>query len=179
MGESLKKRAGRRSGDGSGRARRRRGGAEVADSEPRPPESVAGAPPASTMRIAHAGQWIEAEELRQRVMVFLRDDPDPAGKPSAGVAAKLDNSSNLALDLTLDLTLDLSGVDHLDASALQILLALEAEQRRRGRRLHLVHPSEPLRQWFEYAGAAELLSLRAQAAPQSTPQEEPANCEKC
>jgi len=41
----------------------------------------------------------------------------------------------------------------LDASAMQILLALEAEQKNRGQHLHLVNASPQLRQWFELSGA--------------------------
>ena len=54
-----------------------------------------------------------------------------------------------------DVTLNLDGIEHLDASALQILLALETEQKRRGGRLELGNVSQHLRHWFEYAGATE------------------------
>jgi anti-anti-sigma factor len=55
-----------------------------------------------------------------------------------------------------DLVLDLDGLEHLDASVLQVLLAMDAEQHRRGGALHLEHVSHRLEQWFGYAGAAEL-----------------------
>jgi anti-anti-sigma factor len=75
-----------------------------------------------------------------------------------------------------DLVLDLSGVDHLDASALQVLLAIRAEEQQRGGCLQLVNPSVSLRRWFDYAGAASLLALAA--PPPSTPTEEASRCEK-
>jgi len=53
-----------------------------------------------------------------------------------------------------DITLNLDKINHLDASALQILLALDAEQKRCGRHLELVNTSSNLRHWFEYSGAA-------------------------
>ena len=53
-----------------------------------------------------------------------------------------------------DLVLNLQNVDHLDASALQVLLAVDLEQKNRGRQLDLVNVSPNLRQWFEYSGAA-------------------------
>jgi anti-anti-sigma factor len=57
-----------------------------------------------------------------------------------------------------DVTVDLGRIDHLDASALQVLLALESEQKRQGRTLELSSTSPLLRRWFEYAGAEDLLS---------------------
>jgi hypothetical protein len=46
-----------------------------------------------------------------------------------------------------------SGIGFLDAGTLRILLALE--QKQPGRQLELVDASSNLRQWFEYAGAAQ------------------------
>ena len=59
-----------------------------------------------------------------------------------------------AVNAGSDVTLNLDRVNHLDASALQILLALDAEQKKRGRNLQLTNASSHLQQWFEYAGAA-------------------------
>ena len=56
-----------------------------------------------------------------------------------------------------DVMLDLEGVDHLDASALQILLAIGVEQKNRGRTLRLLNTSPGLMQWFEWTGAASHL----------------------
>ena len=53
-----------------------------------------------------------------------------------------------------DIVLNLDGVDHLDASLLQILLALNAEQTKQGCNLRLLNASQLLQQWFEYSGAA-------------------------
>jgi ABC-type transporter Mla MlaB component len=54
-----------------------------------------------------------------------------------------------------DVTLNLDKVNHLDASALQILLALDTEQKKHGRHLHLANASSHLRQWLCFAGAAD------------------------
>jgi anti-anti-sigma regulatory factor len=56
-------------------------------------------------------------------------------------------------------TLNLDKVDHLDASVLQILLALDVEHKKQGRQLHLENASPDLLQWFEFAGAVEQFSL--------------------
>ena len=86
-------------------------------------------PKQAVVNADRAGDWMVADELR---------------------AAALS-----AVEAGSDVTFQLSGIDHLDASALQILLALNAEQKRRGRQLELTGASPHLRQWFVYAGAAE------------------------
>ena len=58
-----------------------------------------------------------------------------------------------------NVTLNLHKVDHLDASALQVLLALDIEQKKQGRNLQLTNASPQLRQWFEFAGVADLFSI--------------------
>jgi anti-anti-sigma factor len=58
-----------------------------------------------------------------------------------------------------DVSINLDRVEHLDASALQVLLALNAEQKRQGRNLELSKVSPHLRQWFDYAGAADQFSM--------------------
>jgi anti-anti-sigma regulatory factor len=55
-----------------------------------------------------------------------------------------------------DVVLNLHGIDHLDATALQILLALDADQKVRKQHLQLTSASPRLRQWFEFAGAVDL-----------------------
>jgi anti-anti-sigma factor len=57
-----------------------------------------------------------------------------------------------------DLTVSLQAVDHLDASALQILLALAEERKKRGKGLRLADTSPALSRWFEYAGGRENVS---------------------
>jgi len=52
----------------------------------------------------------------------------------------------------------LQEIDHLDAGSLQILLALQAELRKRGAELSLTHVSPALSQWFAYAGADQQFS---------------------
>lgn len=70
-------------------------------------------------------------------------------------AEELKRAAMAALDEGLDVTIDFDGLDHLDASALQILLALNAEQKRLGRNLRLANASSHLQRWFEYSGATE------------------------
>ncbi len=62
-----------------------------------------------------------------------------------------------------DLTVNLQGIDHLDASALQILLALAAERKKRGKGLYLANASPTLSHWFEYAGGRENISAEREA----------------
>jgi anti-anti-sigma regulatory factor len=62
-----------------------------------------------------------------------------------------------------NLIVDLDGVDHLDASASQILLALAVERKRRGRGLGLENVSTHLSHWFEYAGGREHISPEREA----------------
>jgi anti-anti-sigma regulatory factor len=57
-----------------------------------------------------------------------------------------------------NLTISLEAVDHLDASALQILLALAAERKKQGKGLRLADTSLALSRWFEYAGGRENIS---------------------
>jgi anti-anti-sigma regulatory factor len=76
-----------------------------------------------------SGEWMPAEELRDRAMT--------------------------ALAANTGMTLNVDRIDHLDASAMQILLAIEAEEMNLGHHLHLVNASPKLRQWFELSGAAD------------------------
>jgi anti-anti-sigma factor len=62
-----------------------------------------------------------------------------------------------------DLTINLQGVDYLDASALQILLALAVERKKQGRGLYLANTSTSLSHWFEYAGGRENISAEREA----------------
>jgi ABC-type transporter Mla MlaB component len=66
--------------------------------------------------IERSGEWMAAEELRDAALG--------------------------ALELGGDVTVNVGKVDHLDASALQILLALDAEQKKRRGHLQLVNASE-------------------------------------
>jgi anti-anti-sigma factor len=59
----------------------------------------------------------------------------------------------------VDLSVNLEGVDYLDGSSLQTLLALGRDQLKRERKLILVHASPALRQWFDFAGAAHQLQF--------------------
>jgi hypothetical protein len=53
----------------------------------------------------------------------------------------------------------------LDAGALQVLLALDAEQRKRQRNLQLTNASSHLRQWFQFAGAVDLILVDRSERP--------------
>lgn len=54
-----------------------------------------------------------------------------------------------------DVVVDLDGVDYLDASSLQMLLALDAGQKSRTHGFVLKNASPALLCWFEYAGAVK------------------------
>ena len=58
-----------------------------------------------------------------------------------------------------DVALNLDGIDRVDASALQILLALDAQQRKREQIIQLTNTSPHLRQWFELAGVVDRFSM--------------------
>ena len=89
--------------------------------------------PARTLIAAERCEdWIPAEELKEEAL-------RAAGKG-------------------LDVAVNLGRIDHLDASALQVLLALESEQKRQGRTLELLNASSHLRRWFDYAGTEDRLS---------------------
>ena len=77
-------------------------------------------------------------------------------------AEELWEAAKAALNEGKDVTFNLDKIDHLDASALQILLALDAEQKKNGRHLQLVKASPNLRHWFEYSGAAAYFPVTEQ-----------------
>jgi len=79
--------------------------------------------------IDRSGEWMPAEELKEAALKVLSEDKDA--------------------------TFNLNNVNHLDASALQVLLALGVEGTKQERHLHLVNVSPELRQWFDFAGAAD------------------------
>jgi anti-anti-sigma factor len=83
----------------------------------------------AVIEVERSGDWMPAEELRKTAIA--------------------------ALETNDETTLNLGGIDHLDASAMQILLALDSEQKSRGQHLHLANTSPRLRQWFELSGAAD------------------------
>ena len=76
--------------------------------------------------VTREGEWLPPEELRAIALS--------------------------AVDTDGNLTVNLEGVEHLDASALQMLLALAAERKKRGKGLRLANVSLALSRWFEYAG---------------------------
>lgn len=80
-----------------------------------------------------SGGWMPSEDLREAALA--------------------------ALSTSGDVALNLQGIDYLDASALQILLALDTEQKKLGQNLHLANASPHLRQWFDFAGVADHFSI--------------------
>jgi anti-anti-sigma factor len=93
--------------------------------------------PAATETVIHVtrdGDWLPPEEFRTLALSAVGAD--------------------------VHLSVNLQGVDYLDASALQILLALAAERKKRGKGLRLTNASVALSRWFEYAGGrASLLNV--------------------
>ena len=108
----------------------------------------------STIQTARAGEWIDAAELRQWATEHLENRLEAHGQVPAGGIGEL---CKPVPALETNLVSDLRDIDYLEASALQIVLAIAAEQRRRGRHLQLVNASAELGRWFELAGAAGLL----------------------
>jgi anti-anti-sigma regulatory factor len=99
---------------------------------------VAGAPAEPSPRkivvqAERSGDWMPVDELRAAALA--------------------------ALEAGDDVSLHLDGIDHLDSSALQILLAFDADQKKQGRHLELANASPHLRQWFEYAGVPDHFSM--------------------
>ena len=83
----------------------------------------------TVIEVERSGDWMPVEDLR--------------------------NAGLKALEAGNDVTFNLDKVEHLDASALQILLALDAEQTKRGKHLELANVSPHMRLWFGYSGIAE------------------------
>lgn len=108
--------------------------------EPEKAEGRERSAPPLALRAGQGDQWREPAEIAEA-----------AGELLNGAAGRV-------------LAVDLSGLEHLDASALQVLLAIEAAQRQRGGGLEFTHVSDNLRKWFDYAGAAGLLSAGGAAA---------------
>lgn len=82
--------------------------------------------------VARSGDWMPADELREAALAALQEGGD--------------------------VTFNLAGLDHLDASALQILLAFAEEQTKQGRQMHLLKASPALGKWFEFAGTSTLFA---------------------
>jgi ABC-type transporter Mla MlaB component len=91
------------------------------------------APPTALLEAGRAGNWLPPEELLRL--------------------------ARSAADTGTDVTLSLGNLDHLDTTALQVLLALQAECRKHGKSLQLLHVSPALARWFACAGASHHLSL--------------------
>jgi anti-anti-sigma regulatory factor len=90
------------------------------------------------MYVERSGEWMPADELRE-----------------AALAALLHGR---------DVTIDVDRIDHLDASALQILLALDSELKRRKQNLHIEKVSPQLFKWFQFAGADDRFIISGQSS---------------
>lgn len=91
----------------------------------RSPETTQAIP--SHLAIACGTDWVSAEQLRLNALALLESNTD--------------------------ITIDFTGVDSLDTTTLQILIALEVEQERKDLALSTTGVSAELRHWFSYAGA--------------------------
>lgn len=94
--------------------------------------SQAALPPTSPgsepqIHVARSGDWMPADELREAALSAMSQEND--------------------------VILDLDHIDHLDASALQILVALDSDLKKCDRNLRLEKASAQLLKWFEFAGA--------------------------
>jgi anti-anti-sigma regulatory factor len=89
------------------------------------------------MHVERSGEWMSADELRE-----------------AALAALLHGD---------DVTIDVDRIDHLDASALQILLALDSELKRRKQNIHIEKASPQLLKWFQFAGADDRFIISGQS----------------
>ncbi len=69
----------------------------------------------------------------------------------------LQDAALAALRKQMDVRVSLEAVEHLDASALQILMALGASLERDAHKLELIEPPPALERWFQLAGATALL----------------------
>jgi|HubBroStandDraft_2_1064218.scaffolds.fasta_scaffold476112_1 anti-anti-sigma factor len=104
----------------------------------------------------HTGTTTPGQAATESIIAVTRDGDWLSPEEFRSVALA-------AADADGNLTLNLQGVDHLDASALQILLALAAERKKRGKGLRLANISLALSRWFEYAGGRENISPEREA----------------
>lgn len=58
-----------------------------------------------------------------------------------------------------DVTVDFTEADNIDTSALQVLIALQAELQKKKRQLRIRGASEGMHRWFEVSGAAALFTF--------------------
>lgn len=142
------------------RSRKRTPAASAESSSPTPAKNRQQAEAAgAVLHLARSGQWMDPREMVDQAMERMNSASD------ANPDAKSGAHSGAHAGAKVELIFDVGGLEHLDASALQVLLAIRAEQRQRGGCLRLVNASGHLKQWFEYAGAAELLSADSAEAP--------------
>jgi anti-anti-sigma regulatory factor len=105
---------------------------------------------ASSIQAGGDGEWIEAAELRQWAMEQIESSFERLAE------ARGEARTNSTIIPETKLVLDLKDLHYLEASALQVALAIAAEQHRLGRRLQFANVSEELCRWFELFGAGAL-----------------------
>jgi anti-anti-sigma regulatory factor len=89
---------------------------------------------------AAGGDWMGAFELRALLLDTIGAKTGAEGNPASSAVV-----------------VDLSGLEHLDAAALQVLLAADRELHGRGTGLQFQNCSPSLERWLRYAGAEDLL----------------------
>lgn len=87
---------------------------------------------------------------KTQVIHPIRDGEWVPGEEFQAEAVKL-------LDAGANIRADLEGIDYLDASSLQILLAIHAGQKAKNRGFSMTGLSPALHQWFRYAGVEQEL----------------------
>lgn len=129
-------------------------------------EALTDSPKAETVSItadlcaARNGQWLDADELKQRALELFSNVSSAGSIP--------DSSGGTALR---NLTVDVGTVDHLEASALQVLIAIRAKLQQENRTLQLLNSSAQLQQWFDFAGAGDLVPSHGNELAVLTPKE--------
>jgi ABC-type transporter Mla MlaB component len=109
-----------------------------------------------TLQAVRAGEWLEAGLIHAWMLEQIR----PRAEETSATNLPFQPDS----DCRRDLAVDLEGIDYLEADALQVLLAAQNEQIRRGQQLHLRNISSSLQEWFVLAGAADLLKNSPETA---------------
>ena len=107
------------------------------------------------IRVGQSGNWMDAQELRAQFLGYMEHN--------AVLTAE-----QCALSGDAGIVVDMRDLNHLDGSALQVLIAADRALRNRGEQLRLQNCSESLQRWFAYAGAPELVGGDGQAGSSQT-----------
>ena len=109
-------------------------------------------------------------EPEYETRIGINEDDETAclllqGRIDAFVAGELHQAAQQLLDRSLNVTVVCEHVEHMDTSAVQILLALQSGLQHKGQRLRLTSASAQVQQLLDIAGVARLL-LPAQMSDQ-------------